>query len=130
MVFSVFKNRVLNVSSEPFFAIISQFQERIPCFKNFLRARSNFRELAKKNATHLKPQYKFVTVAMPSLVKSKNRLGIKKAQGEGNVPTKMIAGKSTTEAIQGSKDKIMGRTKMFHTHSSKNAARKDLMPQM
>jgi hypothetical protein len=91
-----------------------------------LRARSNFRELAKKNATHLKPQFKFATVAMPSLIKSKNKLGVLK-QKPGQVPNKMLSNKSTTEAIMGTKEKIV-RSKMFHTQSSKNAASKDLVP--
>jgi hypothetical protein len=31
----------MNYSCEPFFAIYQLFQERIPCYRNFLRARTN-----------------------------------------------------------------------------------------
>jgi len=77
MVFSVFKNRIQTLSSEPFFAIISHFQELIPCFKNYVKARSNFRCLAKSNS-QLAPTTKVTEIAMPSLIKSKMKLAGKK----------------------------------------------------
>ena len=51
MLFNIFRERIITISSEPFFAIISQFQEHIPCFRNYVRARSNFKKLAEKNSS-------------------------------------------------------------------------------
>jgi hypothetical protein len=78
MVFSVFKDRILNISSEPYFAIISHFQELIPCFNNYLRGRSNYMALVKRNS-NLTISNKQVEIAMPALIKSKRKLHAEKA---------------------------------------------------
>lgn len=75
MVFSVFKDRIMNISSEPYFAIISHFQELIPCYKNYLRGRSNYKALAARNSS-FEQSLKQVEIAMPALIKSKQKLHV------------------------------------------------------
>ena len=48
MVFSAFKEVTLNFSSELFFIVYIVLQERIPCLKNFLRARANHLAITKR----------------------------------------------------------------------------------
>lgn len=50
MVFHTFKQSILQITSEPFFAIVSHFQELIPLYQNYLKARSNFFALASRNS--------------------------------------------------------------------------------
>lgn len=83
MVFSVFKNRIQTLSSEPFFAIISHFQELIPCFQNYVKARSHYKGLAKSNSS-MSPSQKVTEIALPSLIKSKLKMSnqdVKKQYG-------------------------------------------------
>lgn len=70
LVFRAFEQLLINFSSDLYFLVFSCLSECIPCYRNYLRARTNhFTIFAEKSVDNSS----FVKLAYPVLVKAKDR---------------------------------------------------------